>query len=583
MREPGDLHAPGLRARAVAAARGAAPFDRLLAGGRVADVALGELRPADVGLVGPLIASVHPPGSRRDAAEVIPVAGGIVAPGLIDTHLHIESSMVTPAVYAASVLPRGVTTLVWDPHELANVAGVAGLEFALRAVAALPLRVLLLVPSCVPSAPGFERAGAEFGAGDIAGQLARPEFAGLAEVMDMAGLLAGDARMRGIVQAGLRSGKLVCGHARGLRGGELQAYVAAGIGSDHELESGADLLERLRAGLTIELRGSHPQLLPEFVAALAGLPAFPSTLTLCTDDVFPDELERQGGLDQLLRRLVEHGLPPLHALRAATCNAATRLGRDDLGRVAPGRRADLVVYRDLAGFVPELVLCDGRRPEFPPAGAAPSLPPPPPRNPLAAADFEVAARGPAARVHTIDRPRFTRWGERRLPVQGGVLAPPEDVLRMTVLHRHGRAGGAGPRNGFLTGWGVWRGAFATSVSHDSHNLTVFGRAPSDMALAAAAVLEDGGGMAVAAGGRLLARLPLPVAGLVSDAPLARVAAGFRAVRSAAEAVAGGGRFKFLVGASLACNPGPRLTDRGIADPLAGRLEESSLIEDGLAP
>ncbi len=339
-----DLADPALRARAVAAARGDAPFDILVAGGTVIDMVTGKHRAADVGLVGPLIASVHPRDSRSDAGETIDATGGFVVPGLIDTHMHVESSMVTPAVYAEAVVPRGVTTVVWDPHEFGNVSGIAGVRWAVDAAKGLPLRVLTLAPSCVPSAPGLECAGADFDAATIAELLSWPEIAGLAEVMTMRPVIDGDPRMSAIVNAALASGKLVRGHARSLAGADLAAFVAAGIGSDHELTSADDLLEKLAAGLTIEMRGSHPHLLPEFAAALVALGHLPPTLTLCTDDTFPDDLARDGGLDMVLRHLVRHGMPPEWVLRAATYNAAIAIARPDLGLVAPGRRADLAVF-----------------------------------------------------------------------------------------------------------------------------------------------------------------------------------------------------------------------------------------------
>src|SRR5271165_4451598 len=232
MSEPHDLHDPVLRDRAVRAARGQDRFDLLLTGGLVADVATGEARAADVGIVGPLIASVHPPGTRGDAHEHIALAGRIVAPGLIDSHLHIESSMVTPRRYAEVVVPQGTTTICWDPHEIGNVSGLDGLRWAIAATRDLPLRIEMLAPSCVPSAPWLERTGAYFGPDEMHEMLRWPEIAGVAEVMDMRGVLERSAKMRGIVGEGLASGKLVCGHARGLSGAELQAFAAAGMQSD---------------------------------------------------------------------------------------------------------------------------------------------------------------------------------------------------------------------------------------------------------------------------------------------------------------------------------------------------------------
>ena len=585
MTEPG-LNDPALRDRAVRAATGAAPFDVLLTGGTVADMATGELRPADIGLVGPLIASVHPPGSRSDAAQIVAVAG-IVAPGLIDTHVHIESSMVTPRRYAETVLAQGTTTICWDPHELGNVLGLEGVEWAIRAVQDLPLRVLVFAPSCVPSAPGLERGGAVFDPAEMRAMLAMPGIAGVAEVMDMRGVLERAPKMRGIVDAGLASGKLVCGHARGLRGPALQGFAAAGLQSDHEVSDGDELLEKLRAGFTIELRGSHDQVLPGAVAALATLPCLPPTLTICTDDVFPDDLAAKGGVIDVLRRLVRYGMPAMDALRCATLHAALRIGRRDLGLVAPGRRADLIVLSDLQAMRVDLVFASGRvvSQDGQTTVALPDAPPPP-RGTMqvphfAAADFAIAAQGSTARLRTVDRPRFTRWGETAAGITDGAVVLPDDAIYMAVVHRHGLAP-AIPVMGVLREWGHWRGAIATTVAHDSHNLVVFGRDAADLAAAANAVTEAGGGMAVASGGIVRAVLPLPICGLISDASTAEVATQLAILRQAADAVVPWDppmlTFKSLVGASLACNPGPHVTDMGITDGSTGEVYASALID-----
>ncbi|MEH3127292.1 adenine deaminase [Agrobacterium cavarae] len=572
-----------LRTRAVAAARDDAPFDVLISGGTLVDVVTGELRPADIGLVGPLIASIHPTGSRQDAAQVLNATGGYIAPGLMDTHMHIESSMVTPASYAAAVVAKGVTTVVWDPHEFANVHGVDGMSWASRASRNLPLRTILLAPSCVPSAPGLERAGADFDATVLAEILFWPEVGGVAEVMNMRGVIERDPRMSAILQEGLHADKLICGHARGLEGADLNAFMAAGVTSDHELTSADDLMAKLRAGLTIELRGSHDHLLPEFVEALNRLGHLPPTLTLCTDDVFPDDLLQGGGLDDVVRRLVRYGLRPQWALQAATLNAAARLQRSDLGLIAAGRRADIVVFDDLAQFSARHVLVSGTPVaeqgrmivEIPEIDAAPlkgsmKLPL---RSPE---DFRVKSSDKRVRLATIDRPRFTRWGEIEADVVDGFVVPPDGTTMISVTHRHGKAEPV-TRTGFLTGWGKWDGAFATTVSHDSHNLTVFGGNEADMALAANAVIKAGGGMAVASGGKVTALLPLPLSGLVSDAPLAEVAAGFEALREAVGKVVEWQPpylvFKACFGATLACNTGPHQTDMGIADVLTGTVRE----------
>ena len=587
--EPHDLDDARLRDRAVAAARGLAPFDVLLTGGQVIDMATCVLRPADVGLVGPLIASVHPSGTRSDAGRTIPLEGRLIAPGLIDTHVHIESSMVTPRSYAAVVVPQGTTTICWDPHEVGNVVGLAGVRWAIEASRGLPLRVLVLAPSSVPSAPGLERAGAEFLEDEMRRMLAWPDVAGVAEVMDMRGVLQRSARMRGIVDAGLSSGKLVCGHARDLEGADLIAFAAAGIESDHEITSGGDLIAKLEAGYTVELRGSHDDVLPGAVASLNALPVIPQTLTLCTDDIMPDDLVRRGGLIDMLRRLTGHGLDPVQALRAATLNAAMRLGRRDLGLVAPGRRADLVVLSDLAAMVVGPVFASGR---LVADRGLPTDPPRPDRTPAPVDTMHLAPfsadqfriRAPVARgrawLRVVDRPRFTRWAEREAAVEDGVVVLPEDLTLMAVAHRHGLASRA-PVVGVLGGWSHWTGALATTVSHDSHNLAIFGRDPTDMALAANALIECGGGMAVASGGKVLAVVPLPVCGLLSEAPAEEVASAFQSVREAAMRIADWTVpplvFRACVGASLACNPGPHVTDLGITDGTTGEVFPDSIV------
>jgi adenine deaminase len=485
------------------------------------------------------------------------------------------------------VVARGVTTVVWDPHEFGNVHGVDGVRWAVEAVKALPLRCVMLSPSCVPSAPGFEMGGADFDASLVEEMLYWPKISGLAEVMNMRGVIDRDPRMSAIVQAALDCEKLVCGHARGLEGGDLAAFMVAGVTSDHELVSGDDLIAKLRAGLMIELRGSHDHLLPELVAALNGLGHLPQTVTLCTDDVFPDDLVDGGGLDDVVRRLVRYGLKPEWALRAATLNGAARLGRNDLGLLAPGRRADIAVFEDLKEFRARCVLASGRRvasggaitcdiARADPAPLTGSVK----LQPLQEKDFRVAAEGKKVRLATIDRPRFTQWGEADAEVLDGYVVPPEGTTLIAVTHRHGRTDNR-TRVGFLQGWGRWKGAFATTLAHDSHNLTVFGADPRDMAGAASAVIEAGGGMAVVQDGEVRALLPLPLSGLVSEAPLQEVADGFRAIRAAMDEVVDWQPpyliFKACFGATLACNPGPHQTDRGIADVVTGRLLESPIL------
>ncbi len=587
MNEPNDINDIDLRDRAVMAAGGSAPFDLLITGATLADVAMGELRPVDIGICGSLIASVHSPGSHDEADAYFDATGMVAAPGLIDSHMHVESSMVTPETYAVAVLPRGVTTIVWDPHEFGNVAGLAGVNYALECAQHSKLRILTLAPSCVPSAPGYESAGANFTSEVISELLQRDGIEGLAEVMDMKAVTSRSPRMRGIVDAGLRSGKLICGHARGLTGMELQAYAAAGVSSDHEITSADDLIEKIRAGLSIELRGSHPYLLADFASVLQSLPQMPSTVTFCSDDVFPDDLLRTGGVDNMLRKMIGHGLNPMRGLQATTLNSAIRLNRRDIGLIGPGKRADIVLFDDLTSLNAQHVFRNGR--SLVEGGHSSSFPEAFLRTcdliPLDPQDFMIRAKGPKARVATIDRPRFTEWGEVLETVKDSHLDLSEDTTLIAVVNRYGSQDSK-PRLGLMRGWGEWRGAFATTVSHDCHNLTVFGNNPRDMSKAANAVIEAGGGMAVAAGGQVAATLPLPIAGLVSAEPLEQVAGSFEMVRKAMADVVDWQppflTFKALVGATLACNAGPHQTDLGIADPEAGILMPSPVLEDGLS-
>ena len=575
MIEPIDT---AVRLRAIAAAQGREPFDLLLKGGTVVDVATLELREADVGIVGEMIASVHARGKFSAAKATHDVAGLFIAPGFIDGHVHFESSHMLPQHYAKTVLPQGTTTIFCDPHELANVLGVEGVRWAVTASRNLLLRFIVQASSTVPAAPGLELSGADFHAPEIREMLSWPEVAGLAEVMDMRAVLDASPRMVGILAEALASGKIIEGHARGLSGGGLQAYLAAGISADHEIVSGADALEKLRAGMTVEIRGSHDYLLPDVVQALCTLPIVPHSLTVCTDDVFPEYLVEKGGLSDVIRRMIRYGMDPLQAIRCATINNALRLRRDDLGQVCAGRRADLALLSDLREVAVEHVYVNGRHVASHGAmtvaiDAAPlSLPTRTMKlGKLAREDFRLPVPDrPEGRavLRTIKGARFNTWSELEVEVRDGYAVIPETVSVMTVIHRHGR-NPRGPQAAIIEGWGRWGGAYATSYSHDSHNLVVYGHDPDEMALAANTVIEMGGGNAVVRHGRLIASTAFPVAGLLSSKGPAEVAAEHRAVVDAAgEIVQWQGpyrTFKALSGQCLACNPGPHLTDLGITD------------------
>ncbi|HID9092235.1 TPA: adenine deaminase [Enterobacter mori] len=566
------------RRRAVQAARGEMPFDLLLTHTRIVDMATGEIRDADVGIVGELIASVHPRGSRSDARETHDLNNRYLSPGLMDTHVHLESSHLLPARYAEIVLAQGTTAVFWDPHELANVLGIAGVRFAIEASRNLPLQVMVAAPSSVPSTPGLEMSGADFAGKEMDTLLGWPEVRGVAEVMDMHGVLNGSQRMLEIMQAGLDSGKLIEGHARGLHGADLQAYLAAGVTSDHELTSADDALEKLRAGLTLEIRGSHPYLLPDIVSALKSLPHLSSQITVCTDDVPPDILLEKGGIVALLNLLIEHGLPATHALRFATLNAAIRLQRNDLGLIAAGRRADLVAFDSLEKLRARQVYVAGKLIARDGAMIEPIVDTilPLPRDTvrlsaLADDDFRMKidnAKHGVARLRHISGARFTQWGEVDAQVRDGVVAIPDGFSLIWVQHRHARHA-AKPQLALLEGWGELRGAIATSYSHDSHNLVVLGRDPHDMALAANMLIQSGGGMALVQNGDVIAHVAMPIAGMLSELPPDELARQFSELRERSNLIADWEPpyrvFKAIEGTCLACNAGPHLTDLGLTD------------------
>ncbi len=583
---------PTVRGRAVAAARGAEPFDLLLTGGTLVDVGCGELRPADIGFVGPLVASVHEPGARTDALDALDCTDRFVAPGLIDLHVHFESSMLTPGGYAEAVCPRGTTTVFADPHELANVAGVAGVRYAVEASRGLPVRFVVQAPSCVPPQPGLELSGADLHRPDVERMLAWPEVGGLAEVMDMLGVLSADERMVGVVAAGLASGKLVSGHAAGLTGAALQAYLAAGMTSDHEIFTEPDCLEKLRSGMTVELRGALDAILPGIVAEVNQLPIPPTHLVAATDDLFALTLLEQGGLDHLLRRLIAYGMDPILAFRCGTYHAAYRLQRADLGLVATGRQADVIVLDDLERVVVNEVFVAGKQvaargrmlvdvvegPSDPPFDTMKLAP-------LTPDDFLLRLDAPdgAHRMLVIADAVMTRWDETTVEVRDGVVEVPPGHLVQVTVHRHGRIDPT-PHAALLAGWGDWHGAVATTVAHDTHNLVVFGRDPDDMALAANTVISTGGGVAVTSAGAVVAAMALPIAGILSSLSAAEVAAHQRAVQDAAVAVGLTSDSTMLTQplfqvmlSSLACLPGPHVTDVGLIDGTTGELVPSALI------
>lgn len=559
------------------------PVDLLLTNVRLANVLTGEIYPADIAVWNGRIAAVEPPGSlpARSAQRVIDGQGRIATPGLVDAHLHIESSLVTPAAFAEAVLPLGVTTVLEDPHEVANVLGADGIRAMLAASDALPLKVEYLVSSSVPSAVGLETAGGSIEADDVTALLAHPRVHGLAEVMDGAGIMAEDPRLLAILAAaggleGYRpdSPGVIEGHNPMLRGRALSAWVAIGVDSDHTLATAADLVEKARQGVTLMLQERY--MTTEVIAALESLP-LDIGLCLITDDVAPDYLLEVGHLDHLLRLAVRLGMDPMRALRTVTLNPARRMRLWDRGAIAPGRAADIVLVDSLADFQARLVLVDGQvvaeegrclwRAETPDPLASlrgtlrvRRQTPDDFRLPTPIHDGELEARVMECVHQTV-----AVEGQGVVLARAGIATLPEgsDLIWLAIVNRYDGLGGRA--FGLVRGLGVQCGAFASSHAHDSHNLAVFGKTAEDMALAANTVIDMDGGIAVVRDGVVLARLPLPIAGILSDRSVAATAEDVRAVYAALNDL---GLFHpyWLMRIStftLPVSSGLRITDRGL--------------------
>jgi adenine deaminase len=551
-------------------------YDLLIRNGAVVSVFTGETFPADVAVRGETIAAVLAPGSvdPGQAADVLDASGLTVAPGYVDAHMHVESSFVTPASFAWLTLPRGTTTVLADPHEIVNVAGKPGLRWMIEAGHGTGQTILYGVPSCVPALLGFETAGAELSADDISEMLDWPGVIGLGEVMDYRAVVRGDPRMRAIVAAARAKGKLIDGHCTNLSGAELSAYLAEGIDSDHTKNPVEVHVEKARMGMLVQIQEKSVR--PELFEALAALPIQPP-LCLVTDDVAPDAVAERGHLDHVARAAVRAGMAPLEALRAMTWTPAQRLRLYDRGIVSPGKRADLVLLPELAAFAPAVVISGGRVVARDGASVLPE-----PANDalpfrdtvkigrLSADDFRWRLDTPpgeasltAIRANPIDT--STRPARLSLPVSAGEVEWEGRAALLTIVERHGRARtrACAPLLGFELGIG----AVATTYSHDSHNLTTIGTSRAAMALAANAVIEAGGGIAVVHGDRLAAFLPLAVGGLMSDRPVSEVVAGAKAVRAALHAwgYRHANAFMSVSTLSLPVSPALKLTDQGLVD------------------
>lgn len=565
----------------VEAARGDRQLDLVIRGGELLNVYTGEIYPADIGILGDRIAVVDQGGQYGlQGAEELDARGMIAIPGFIDTHVHIESTMVTPPNFARAVLPFGTTTVVIDPHEIGNVTGRAGVEYMLRSSEGLPLRVYLTIPSSVPSVPEIETAGASFDADDVAEMLTWPRVVGVAELMDYVGMVRQNPRTAAIAEAGLAQAKMLEGHAPLLSGRDLAAYLAAGVDSDHEARDWPEMVEKLRAGMWIYCReNTFRSMAAGLARALQEIP-HPWNVAVCTDDIDPADLMERGHMDRGLRILIEQGVDPALAVRFATLNGATRYGLHDLGAIAPGKLADILLVDSLRDLRARVVIAGGQVVARDGALVTRIVDPVPPPNqnsvriqPLTVESFQLRRAGASGeqelRVIELAANRTTTLGTANLSFAAGVLQLPlpEGIVLLSVVPRHGQP--HPPTVALLRGLGLRAGALATTVAHDSHNLIVAGRTPEEMLVAAQAVAAMGGGAALVQDGAILATVRLPVAGLMSLEPVEGVAAEVRAFNQIARELGLGGTSPVLAISSLALPVAPfiRITDFGLVDTL----------------
>lgn len=548
----------------IAVARGEQPADLLLKNAHLVNVLSGEVHPADIAIwEGRVVGLGHYP-----AHGTVDLGGRFVCPGFLDAHVHLESSMVQPAEFARAVVPHGTTGVICDPHEIANVLGVDGVRYILDASADLPLRVYVMAPSCVP-ATHLETAGAALTAADVAELLKQERVVGLAEMMNYPGvLLRVPAVLEKLRIAGDRP---IDGHAPGLSGPDLNAYIAAGIRSDHECTTLDEACEKLRRGMHIFIReGTTARNLHALLPLVT--PANACLCHFCTDDRHPDTLLSQGHVDDLVRQAIAAGLDPVTAIQMATIHTARYFGLRDVGAVAPGFRADLLVLGDLSAIRVDLVFAAGKMAVRDGAYLRPVAPVSPPGNPVRvdveALDLTIpAGEGPARVIGVIPDQIVTENLRLEPTIAGGqvVSDPARDLLKIAVIERHRGTGQVG--RGLVQGMGLKRGAIASSVAHDSHNLVVIGTDDAEMRAAVAAVVEMGGGQVVVADGQVQAACPLPIAGLMSDRPLEEVRDRVAALTRAAHGLGCSLPDPLMTMSFLALPviPALKLTDKGLVD------------------
>ena len=509
------------RIRAVAL--GNDPADLLLQNGRVVDVLTETTYAADVAIADGKIAGIGPRGTYNKAKQVLDVQGAYLAPGLINAHCHVESSMAAPESYVREELRWGTTTLITDPHEIANVAGAEGIRYMLKAGGRMPINYYVELPSCVPATP-FEPAGCVMDAAAMAELMHDEGVLGMGEMMNVPGVLYNDAEVHKKLDLFHSEKRVVDGHAPMVTGKELQAYAASGIDTDHEVMSWAEALEKLRAGLGVLVRqGSAARNLESIIKGVLASGIDVQNLAFCTDDKHLADMRKEGTIRYCVKLAVALGMNPVRALRIASINAAKLFGLRHVGALAPGYDADIVVFNNLEDLEPLHVFWHGRDAWADAAGIAPVEPAASLKGSVrpaafseetfAVSHFEVGKEYPVIRMVPGDvyTERESIMGEQ----VAAELAAGELYL-IAVLERHHGTGHVGL--GLLRGYGLQRGAAATTVAHDSHNLIVIGTSPRDMLVAAKELVRVQGGYTLVREGQVVGTVPLNICGLMSSAP-----------------------------------------------------------------
>ncbi|MEF3328732.1 adenine deaminase [Oceanobacillus oncorhynchi] len=572
------------RNQIVAAARGDIKMDLVIRNAQLVNVFTAEVYPADIGIKENRFSAIAAyengkPSFPIEGEKEIDAKGKYAIPGLIDCHVHIESTMVTPDMFAREVLRHGTTTAVIDPHEIGNVLGKEGVEYMAAASRNLPVQFLLTIPSCVPAVPGVETAGAAFGPEDINELLDLPEAVGVAEVMDYVGVINQDDRMAGIVEAGLQKNKLNEGHLPRVSGKDLHAYLAAGVNTDHESRKSDEIIEKLRAGMLIYIRESSVSQFADIAAEAWKVLPYASNIAMCTDDVEPSDMLKNGQMSRVVRRCIEEGIPAPLAIRYASLNGAVRFGLRDQGAIASGYIASFSLVNSLDEMDINDVFVEGKQlvEEKHLTETLSSEVPPLTKNTvsipvLTEEDFQITSpvQNGKVRINTMEMLPIGTTQKRTVEleaVNGVISSLPEDCLYVSVTGRHGQ--GRKPFVGIFKNAGLKEGAYATTIAHDSHNLVVVGKNTKDMLLAAKQLEASGGGLCLVSNQEVKAQVNLPIAGLMAAEPVEELAPKIDSFNQTADSmgVKVGRRSPSMALSSLTLTviPEVRITDLGLLD------------------